>query len=75
MKKITEIEILNVISSVAKTEISNLDGETKFDDICGWDSLSWINLSSLLRQNFEYDDLIEDIEDITSIKNLIEKIL
>ena len=75
MKKITEIEVLDLISSVAETEISNLDGETQFDDICGWDSLSWVKLSSLLKHNFEYDDLIEDIEDISSIRNLIEKIV
>ena len=75
MENITELDVLNLISSVAETEVSNLGGETRFDDICGWDSLSWVKLSPLLKQEFGYDDLIEDVEDIISIKDLIEKIL
>lgn len=70
-----EEEVLNLISDVAGSDINNIDGETQFEDICGWDSLSWIRLSSLLKQNFGYDDLIEDIEDISSVRDLIEKIL
>jgi len=75
VKEIKEMEVINLISGVAGTEVNNIDGKTRFEDICGWDSLAWIKLSESLKQSFEYYDLIEDIEDISSVMDLIEKIL
>lgn len=74
MKEITEMEVFSLISGVVGTEVF-IDRKTRFEDIRGWDSLSWIKLSESLAQNFEYYDLIEDIEDISSVMDLIEKIL
>ncbi len=67
-------ETKEIIASILKMPVEQLDVEAEMTDIEGWDSLRNVMILSQLEEHFDIMFPPDDIFDLTSVKAFAEKI-
>ena len=65
-----DIQIINIVSKILKIDKSQINLDTRSDDIINWDSLAQINIILTLEKNFNKKVKTSEINDLNSIKSL-----
>ena len=65
-----DIQIINIVSKILKIDKSQINLDTRSDDIINWDSLAQINIILTLEKNFNKKLKTSEINDLNSIKSL-----
>ena len=68
------LETKEIIASVLKLPVEQLDIEAEMTDIEGWDSLRNVMILSQLEEHFDIMFPPDDIFDLTSVKAFAEEI-
>lgn len=68
------LEIKEIIASVLKLPVEQLDVKVEMTDIEGWDSLRNVIILSQLEKHFDILFPPDDIFDLTSVKAFAEEI-
>ena len=65
-------QLFELLGQCLNTSESNLNIDTKSDDLDTWDSLAIINLAIALEGEYEISLTAEEVEQLKSVKAIIE---
>lgn len=61
-----------VAEAAALPETFDLNGETRIDDVPGWDSFAWVAIITGIEEYFGTEFPIDRVDDIRNVGDLIE---
>ena len=64
----------DIIASVLKIPVEQLDVNAEMTDIAGWDSLRNVMILARLEEHFDIVFPSDDIYDLTSVQALVEEV-
>lgn len=67
-------ETKDIIASVLKIPVEQLDVNAEMTDIAGWDSLRNVMILARLEEHFDVVFPSDDIYDLTSVRAFVEEI-
>lgn len=68
------LETRDIIASVLKLPLEQLDTEAEMTDIKGWDSIRNVMILSRLEEHFDITFPPDDIFELTSVKAFVKEI-
>lgn len=68
------VETKEIIASVLKIPVEQLDVDAEMTDVAGWDSLRNVMILAKLEEHFDITFPSDDIFDLTSVQVLVEEI-
>ena len=67
-------ETKEIVASVLKIPVGQLDVEAEMTDIAGWDSLRNVMILARLEEHFDITFPSDDIYDLTSVQAFVDEI-
>ena len=67
-------ELLEIIQDISGATNSSVSLDTDFDQIIGWDSLCWVNLTIRLDAYIDPDRMVENIDNLHTPGDLLRLI-
>ncbi len=70
-----ESKVKEIIASVLKVDIAEIEDDTAIGDLAEWDSLHHIQIISAIEKEFDFrftPDVMMDLEDVSDIVNATE---